>query len=300
MALIAITSDIHGNLPALLRALHEIHYVRGIPYSNIRDLGDNVGYGPFPNECTEILKLLGIPSLMGNHDKAGANDSFDTRDWNGAAETAIKYARNELTQQNKDYLDAKPYTFGENPELDAQLGFECAHSSLLRPEDFCYIEEGPDGYRVSAVDTYAAMNAPVLFVGHSHVPGIMKQNTKVLEGYELIDTSEGVRELDPNVRHIVNVCSVGQPRARNRKIIDPRTCFVIYNTDVTPATVEYVRLHYSLEKIMQATREAYTIKIKEVNKELASEGRNQLPEKFAGKLVETVGDLLAERLAVGR
>ena len=50
--MLAIISDIHGNLPALEKALNLIKKVK---VDNYLFLGDVVGYGPWSNECVELI-----------------------------------------------------------------------------------------------------------------------------------------------------------------------------------------------------------------------------------------------------
>ena len=54
--LTAIISDVHGNLPALQKALDDCKYVDAII-----NLGDVVNYGPWGNECVDLLKNIHIP-----------------------------------------------------------------------------------------------------------------------------------------------------------------------------------------------------------------------------------------------
>jgi hypothetical protein len=63
---VAVFSDIHGNLPALEAVLADIR-ARGA--ADVICLGDLVGYGPFPNEVAQLVRELGIPTIMGNYDQ---------------------------------------------------------------------------------------------------------------------------------------------------------------------------------------------------------------------------------------
>jgi predicted phosphodiesterase len=64
--LTAIFSDIHGNLPALETF---IRATQG-KADNYVCLGDVVNYGPWNDECLELVsKLPGIVTLMGNHER---------------------------------------------------------------------------------------------------------------------------------------------------------------------------------------------------------------------------------------
>ena len=69
---IALISDIHSNLQALLAALSDIDG-RGI--DQVYCLGDIVGYGGSPNECVELIRQRAAVSVLGNHDQAALNTS---------------------------------------------------------------------------------------------------------------------------------------------------------------------------------------------------------------------------------
>lgn len=62
---IALISDIHGNLPALEAVLDDAAH-RGI--TEIWNLGDMLGYAPFPNEVLRRLRDVEAVSIVGNYD----------------------------------------------------------------------------------------------------------------------------------------------------------------------------------------------------------------------------------------
>ena len=63
--MIAMISDIHANLEALVAVLDDIRK-HGI--KKIYCCGDIVGYGANPNECIELVRANKIESVLGNHD----------------------------------------------------------------------------------------------------------------------------------------------------------------------------------------------------------------------------------------
>jgi len=66
--LIAIISDIHGNLPALEKAVFICN--REFKVDKFICLGDVVGYGPWNNECVEVIKdLKNVTKILGNHEE---------------------------------------------------------------------------------------------------------------------------------------------------------------------------------------------------------------------------------------
>ena len=65
---VAVITDIHGNLPALLAALARLDEL-GI--ERIYCGGDLVGYGPHPNEVCALIAARGIPTIHGNYREWG-------------------------------------------------------------------------------------------------------------------------------------------------------------------------------------------------------------------------------------
>jgi len=62
---IALISDIHGNLPALEAVLSD---AEGRGAEAIWNLGDMLGYAPFPNEVLALLQDIGAVTIIGNYD----------------------------------------------------------------------------------------------------------------------------------------------------------------------------------------------------------------------------------------
>ena len=71
---VAVTTDIHANLPALKAPLERIDEL-GI--DRIYCGGDLVGYGPHPNEVCALIQARAIPTTHGCDDYAIARDVED-------------------------------------------------------------------------------------------------------------------------------------------------------------------------------------------------------------------------------
>ncbi len=61
---LAIVADIHGNYRALEAVLADLQHQR---VDEIISLGDNIGYGPEPEEVVKALLANQFGSVMGNH-----------------------------------------------------------------------------------------------------------------------------------------------------------------------------------------------------------------------------------------
>jgi len=64
---IAVLSDIHGNLPALNAVLR--HARANGAAGTMLNLGDSIGYGPFPNEVVQWMHGAQVINILGNYDK---------------------------------------------------------------------------------------------------------------------------------------------------------------------------------------------------------------------------------------
>ena len=72
---VLVMSDIHANLPALQAVLANAQGA----YDAVWCLGDVVGYGPNPNECTDTVRALpNLTCLRGNHDLAALGAAKST------------------------------------------------------------------------------------------------------------------------------------------------------------------------------------------------------------------------------
>ena len=71
MARLALISDIHGNLEALIAVLREIDASN---VDHVLCLGDVVGYGPDPGACVDLISRVCDKVIIGNHDEAALID----------------------------------------------------------------------------------------------------------------------------------------------------------------------------------------------------------------------------------
>lgn len=216
---IAIISDIHSNLEALQKAF-EIIDRKNI--DEIVCLGDVVGYGADPNRCLELVRHRTTHILMGNHDEA-AIDLSVTRYFNQFARHAAYWTSEKLTEENLEFLKALP--------LRLELwGLTFVHSTPRNTEEWNYIFSSFEAHQY-----FDAFDTKICFVGHSHVPGIYSEDGRTAT-------------VKPNLRYIINVGSVGQPRDG-----DPRLSFGIFDTEAW--RYEHVRSEYdtyaAATKIMQ-------------------------------------------------
>ncbi len=220
--IIALISDIHGNLPALEAALEYIHTIKP---DKIYCLGDIVGYGPWPNECVQLVDDTCDQSLMGNHDYA-AIGLLDTIGFNPVASEAMDWTRYKLGTDSLTFLKKLPFTIDDD-------AFMLAHASPKNPSYWNYVLS-----LMEAREQIRSFEQQVCFIGHSHIPIIFSSETMY---------SENNLVLEPDGKYIVNVGSVGQPRDHN-----PNGSLVLFDTD--SGSVENIRFAYDIKKTQDEIR----------------------------------------------
>ncbi|WKK59899.1 metallophosphoesterase [Sphingobacterium sp. BN32] len=165
---IAVISDIHGNLPALIHVLDDIQ-AREI--RQIYCLGDLADFAPWPNECIELIKTLNIPCLQGNHDQWIAEDSKIVALANHSAEEArdrelaINHSKATITLDNKAFLKDLPFQIRLDYKIAAkrwQILLVHAHPDSNNKHLY---EQEPD-------ETFAFLldreQVDALIMGHTH------------------------------------------------------------------------------------------------------------------------------------
>ncbi len=225
----AIISDIHGNYEALESVLMEIDR-HGV--DSILCLGDVVGYGPNPNECVALIRERAEVTLAGNHDHAPLG-RMDISYFNPWARSAIEWTRKELTQSSIDFLLELPLKIDRDD-------FTIVHSTPLEPADWNYIITIGD-----AVKNFPEFSTRVCFIGHSHVPMAISLN----EGDDCRVLKENPIVISEDLRYIINVGSVGQPRDLN-----PLSSFAFYDT--SDKKYELVRVEYDIAKTQRKIRQS--------------------------------------------
>ena len=201
----AVISDIHGNLEALKAVLSDIESQN---VDKIVCLGDVVGYGPWPNECVELIRERADVCLMGNHDFAAIGRE-PVEYFNSYARRAILWTIRQLTPESLEFLKQLPFEY-----IEGDVTF--VHSAPYRPEDWTYIISERD-----ALPQFNYLQTRICFVGHSHVAiGVGWKDNRFWSW------RVNGEELQPDARYIINVGSVGQPRDG-----DKRAAYGVYDSE---------------------------------------------------------------------
>jgi diadenosine tetraphosphatase ApaH/serine/threonine PP2A family protein phosphatase len=221
----AVLSDIHGNLGALRSVLRDVERAGA---DEIITLGDNVGYGPDPDEVVQELAARGATSCLGNHEQA-LLFTDEAMSLNPHALHALERTRELLSPQSLEEISRMPrvvirggarFVHGAPPDLVTTYLFQFSREGRLEelfgrfPEELC-------------------------FCGHTHELRIFTFDGGEVRRYR---PEPGVFHLAPGVRHIINCGSVGQPRDGDR-----RAKWVLW--DHQARTVDFRFVEYDIDPV---------------------------------------------------
>ena len=160
---ILLIGDIHANLPALKAVLND---ARKHKYQQIWNLGDFVGYYPFPNQVIEMLRQRDALSIIGNYDLKVLAFKKNEEKWKHkkAPEkfTAFKWTYENLSKENREYLASLP----EQKRIEINgLKILLTHGSPASNEE--YICAQTTKQRLKELSELA--DADVVLSGHTHM-----------------------------------------------------------------------------------------------------------------------------------
>ena len=226
---ILLLSDIHSNLEALEACL-----AAAPEYDLVVNLGDIVGYGASPKEVIAISRDLGSVFVRGNHDKAVCGIT-DVKDFNPIAGLAALWTREQLTDENLDWLRSLSQgPIGVKVISDVQF----VHGSPIDEDEYVVTLR-------DAIEPLLLSSVPLTFFGHTHLQGSFSADEDHGDASRPLFRTVGQSEtsefpLKKGVRYMVNPGSIGQPRDG-----DWRAAFLLYDTD--RQIVTFYRVPYNLK-----------------------------------------------------
>jgi predicted phosphodiesterase len=214
---LAVISYIHGNLEAFREVLADIDQ------SSVHEvvcLGDNIGYGPEPEEVVKTVRKRNIPCVMGNHELAAVDDKC-LGQMNPSAQRSLSLTKELISKDTFDYInDLKPSMVCHDTLCVHGCPPDSVTTYLFQPSETRFKE------------IFLAMNSKICFVGHTHDLNLIHS-----DGEEIISSSldQCVISLRKDRQYIVNVGSVGQPRDGNNN-----AKYVIWDSSSATMEVKFV------------------------------------------------------------
>jgi diadenosine tetraphosphatase ApaH/serine/threonine PP2A family protein phosphatase len=236
--MIAIVSDIHGNLEALRAVLAD---AGGAGVEAVYCLGDVVGYGPNPRECLDLARGFRL-TVLGNHDQGAL---FDPAGFCPSAERAIFWTRGELEEspEPRAVRERRWEFLAELPRSHRVGDHLFVHGSARNPlNEYVFPEDVHHQHKMQRI--FAAVER-YCFQGHTHIPGVFVEQAPE-ERYDFHSPAEvgHAHRLDGR-KTLCNVGSVGQPRDG-----DPRACYVLFDGD----TIHWRRVEYDVDETVRKIR----------------------------------------------
>jgi len=252
----AIIADIHANLHALDAVLADAAR-RGV--TQFLCLGDVVGYGPHPEACVEKLRTLGIPTVLGNHDKwATAKSDFGALKMPPSTIPGMELAREQLTMASILWLLTSPLLIDQGL---GNSGYAATHASFHALGAWESINDTQ-----SAARSFRCMPCFVGFYGHTHAPAIWRfwpeaGKYKAIQWSERMPNIGRPYRLKTGEHYLINPGSVGNPitSAANP---DNRAQYLIYehlenHSKYDPGgLVTFHRVAYDIKACLDAMRKA--------------------------------------------
>jgi diadenosine tetraphosphatase ApaH/serine/threonine PP2A family protein phosphatase len=233
---LAIISDTHANLTALLAVLADIDK-KGIKHLVM--LGDVAGKGPRPAEVLDVLRQRQIPCLFGNWDELLVRPLVQASPPEMPSMTqALEWQRSALGRERLEWLTRLPFALDVPRQSGlVRLVHASSHGVWTRVRENDPLE---NFYGLFAATPAVGLDAPTpVAVGYGDIHTVLVRHLRSFP------------EINPNLRGrmVFNVGSVGNPLDSNLP-----SYAVLHGTD--HLEVSFVRLPYDIAAEVEAAQQA--------------------------------------------
>ncbi|MGE4440735.1 MAG: metallophosphoesterase [Desulfomicrobium sp.] len=225
--LVAILSDIHGNIEALEAVWRDMAPLR---IGQVVCLGDVVGYGPNPEEAINSVREREVLCCMGNHELGIVNAT--ERAWfNATAQKGLGLTASLLSSESLRYMATLP-------RFVCLAGARFVHGFPPDSVNTYLFQVGEE-----EIAAWFERGEALTFVGHTHELEMVSRDGSGLRRRDLV-RERFVLDQTPC---IVNAGSVGQPRDGNNN-----AKYLIWNTQTGMIEVRFVP--YDIERTVDKIR----------------------------------------------
>ncbi len=228
--LIAVLSDIHGNLEAFQAVIERIDSRNP---DKVICLGDLIGYGPNPEEVIQLFVNKGYFSVLGNHEAAIHNSKI--RNW-------LNFQAKENSVQTERLLSPNSIDFCNKLEKNIVVENALFVHGFPPESVLQYITYKKDK---DLEKFFFNSDIDLFFVGHTHDLFLTCWNGISVEK---IRFTPEVYTLQPDSKYIVNAGSVGQPRDGSNS-----AKFIFWDT--VAKTLEIAQVPYDYKKTTRKIKE---------------------------------------------
>jgi predicted phosphodiesterase len=228
MKRIALISDIHGNFVSLKVVLADIEQQN---VNEIIFLGDAATLGPQPHEVLYLLRQLGCPCIIGNHETYLFKPSLGKAYMGGTQwfSDVLTWCRARLTPEDYKYMRSFQPMLKVKLEGDSTL--ICFHGSPRRHTDNIFATTPTE----IVDEMLSGRRATIMAGGHTHIQ-MMRQHNGIL---------------------IVNAGSVGlpfkqMPFTKSGPQVMPWAEYTIITSENRSVSVDLRRIPVNMKAIKQA------------------------------------------------
>lgn len=215
----AVLADIHANMAALQAVLEDI---RDENISDIVTLGDNIGYGPDPEEVIQELIRQEIISIQGNHEYALINPQYYFK-MNPDPRKSLDMNRIMLSEESLAFATGLQ-------QLIIYRGARLIHGCPPKSQTAYLYHPSMDLLE----KIFNSFPERICFYGHTHTLNFFEQGLDPKMG---LNISPGTYSLQKDRKYIINPGSVGQPRDG----INNHAKYLIWNREKGSVTFKAVQ-----------------------------------------------------------
>lgn len=218
---LGLIADIHANLDALTAVLAEMERAQ---VDLIVCAGDLVCYGAFPNECLDLLRARGIPSVAGNYDdavawgRASASRARSSPATEPLKLAALRWAQDELSAYHRPFLRGLPWSIEYHI---AGLHVHVLHAGQQYLDEWLSPEQ-PEQLAALA----GSVHADLIVLGHTHQQFAWRSGATML-----VNPGAVGRSLDGDPRA---ACAVWDTQTREATLLR-----VEYDVDAAASAIEH-------------------------------------------------------------
>ncbi len=228
---VAVIADIHANLAALEAVLEDIQSRK---ITEIISLGDNIGYGPEPEDVIQELRRNKIISIMGNHEYGVVNQAYFNK-LNPDPRRSLEITLTMLSTESIAFIR-------QLEPVMLYKGIRLVHGCPPRsPTSYLFF---PSQHKMERIfDSFPEF---LCFYGHTHTLNFFEEGLPPEKG---LDVETGTYRISPEKRYIINPGSVGQPRDG----INNHAKYLIW--DGQEQTVTFRAVRYDVQRTVSKLRE---------------------------------------------
>jgi predicted phosphodiesterase len=228
--LVAILSDIHGNLEAFQAVIDDMENRKP---DVVICLGDLIGYGPDPEEVLRLFRQKGFISVLGNHEAVLTEKKI--RNW-------FNFQAKENSIETEQMLSPGSVDFCRSLQKSIIVADALFVHGFPPDSVLSYLNRKTEK---DICNFFKNTDRELFFVGHTHDLMVVSWDGSQVQKDLFVNKK---CKLQDGYKYIVNAGSIGQPRDG-----DNSAKYLLWQTEIHLIEVKYIR--YDWQKTARKIRE---------------------------------------------